>query len=157
MKPTFHYKDVNAPKPDLPYHFGCAAIIRYKDSILLEQRKDNGEWGLVGGSLAEDEDAQQCVLREIKEETGLDLSHPRLIGIFSHPSRIIYRPHKGSNRSITAIFGFTLESLPYLRISDESLDLRFVKIQDIFSYQLVATHKHIIEDYFSAKAFPIIR
>jgi len=55
--------------------------------VLFIRRKDNGRLGLPAGGLEEGETITQCIIREVREETGLTISRPEVIGISSHPSR----------------------------------------------------------------------
>ena len=49
------------------------AII-YKDQILVVRaRLSDGKWGLPGGGMRKDESALQSVIREVFEESGIDL------------------------------------------------------------------------------------
>jgi len=49
------------------------------------RRKDNGNWGLPAGGLEENETIRECIIREVKEETGLDILGLQVIGIGSDP------------------------------------------------------------------------
>ncbi len=56
--------------------------------IVLIQRRDNGKWGLPGGMVNWGEDIATTVERELKEETGLELTKiRRLVGVYSSPER----------------------------------------------------------------------
>jgi 8-oxo-dGTP diphosphatase len=46
-----------------------------------------GEWAVPGGRIEDNETAEQCAVREMKEETGLDVEIVRLTGIYSDPKR----------------------------------------------------------------------
>ncbi|VEU82663.1 NUDIX hydrolase [Acholeplasma hippikon] len=50
-----------------------AAIIVKYDKILLQQRSDNLKWGLHGGSMELGETLEETLIREVKEETNLDI------------------------------------------------------------------------------------
>ena len=53
---------------------GAAAIIVNSDGqILLQSRADRDEWGLPGGCQELGERFQDTVIREVKEETNLDI------------------------------------------------------------------------------------
>ena len=61
-----------------------AAVIRDENRILVTQRgygEFNGFWEFPGGKIEQGETAQTAIIREIKEETGLDIEEPRLCGI----------------------------------------------------------------------------
>ncbi len=63
------------------------AFIRQGDSILLvRQREGPGYWGLPGGVLEAGESVDQAAIREVKEETGLDVRLLRLVGLYSKPA-----------------------------------------------------------------------
>jgi len=71
-------------------HFACDGIIIENGKILLIKRGAEpfkGEWAVPGGRIEENESAEQCLKREMKEETGFDIESISLIGIYSNPER----------------------------------------------------------------------
>lgn len=60
-----------------------ALILDDKDRVLLSQRRDNGLWNLPGGTLEIGETIDQCLVREVKEETGLKVDVISPVGIYS--------------------------------------------------------------------------
>src|SRR3990170_4509263 len=69
--------------PDQPI-VGVGAIIVYAGKILLEKRKNEpskGKWTIPGGLVELGESIEEAVIRETKEETGLDVAEPRLIDV----------------------------------------------------------------------------
>ena len=68
---------------------GIGAIIINGDKILLEKRKNSpgkGKWSVPGGLVELGENIEQAVIREVKEETCLDVYEPRLVDIVDHIS-----------------------------------------------------------------------
>lgn len=57
--------------------------------LLVERGKERriGEWALPGGFLHENETAEQGVIREVKEETGLQGEFIEQFGVYSDPKR----------------------------------------------------------------------
>jgi 8-oxo-dGTP pyrophosphatase MutT (NUDIX family) len=53
--------------------------------VLLQQRSDNGFWNLPGGGLELGESVAEACVREVREETGLNVEIVRLIGVYSAP------------------------------------------------------------------------
>lgn len=55
-----------------------AIIINDKKQILLQRRVDNDKWGLPGGCQEIGETFEETVIREVKEETNLDVKKENL-------------------------------------------------------------------------------
>lgn len=55
--------------------------------ILIIERVDNGKIGIPAGAIEENETIEACIIREVKEETGLKLLDLEVIGISSNPDR----------------------------------------------------------------------
>ena len=55
--------------------------------VLLIRRSDNGRWALPGGIMEPGEWIADCVVREVREETGVEVEPVRLVGIYSDPAR----------------------------------------------------------------------
>jgi 8-oxo-dGTP diphosphatase len=68
---------------------GVGAIILDRDKILLEKRKNapsKGKWAIPGGLVELGESMEQAVIREVKEETGLEVYEPRLVDVVNYIS-----------------------------------------------------------------------
>lgn len=63
------------------------AIIIENDKLLVMHRNKQGSqyYTLVGGRVSENENTEQALVREVKEETGLDITHARLVFVEFHP------------------------------------------------------------------------
>jgi ADP-ribose pyrophosphatase YjhB (NUDIX family) len=64
---------------------GLAVIVAVIDNgkILLTKREDFEVWCLPGGGVEEGESLAEGAIREVKEETGLDVELTRLVGVYS--------------------------------------------------------------------------
>jgi 8-oxo-dGTP diphosphatase len=68
---------------------GVGAVILDGDKILLEQRKNEpskGKWSVPGGLVELGESMEDAVIREVKEETGLDVYEPQLVDLVNYVS-----------------------------------------------------------------------
>lgn len=68
---------------------GVGAVILDGEKILLEKRKNapsKGKWSVPGGLVELGENTDQAVIREVKEETGLEVYEPRLIDVVNYVS-----------------------------------------------------------------------
>jgi len=48
-------------------------------------RKETGRVGLPAGAIEEGETIERCIIREVKEETGLEINSLHVIGICTNP------------------------------------------------------------------------
>lgn len=55
--------------------------------VLLCHRRDYDLWNLPGGSMENGESPWDGLIREVKEETGLDVENIKLAGIYSKPEK----------------------------------------------------------------------
>lgn len=115
------------------------ALVIYEEKIVLIKRKNppyENMFALPGGFVEVGETVEHAVIREAKEETGLDIEIIRLLGVYSDPNRDP-RGHTVSVCFITAGYGD-------LKAGDDAKD---AKLFDIYSLpELAFDHKKIIED-----------
>jgi ADP-ribose pyrophosphatase YjhB (NUDIX family) len=111
--------------PDAIRPGACAIIRDARGWILLHQRSDNGFWALPGGGLDLGESYAECCMREVREETGLEVEILRLIGIYSNPiENVIRYPDGRANQSASALFECRMTG-GELRLDHESLKLEW--------------------------------
>ena len=103
---------------------GVSAVIRTPGGLLLQRRDDNGLWGLPGGSVEPGESVSEALVREVREETGLEVVPLRLIGVYSAPEhhQIITYPDGNVIHYVSASFECTITG-GTLACGPESLDL----------------------------------
>ena len=142
---TKFYHSENAPKPNKPIHIGAVGIIRNENKILLERRTDSERWAFIGGGMKMQESLEQCVQREILEETGLETQCIQLLNVFSYPYRIAEYPDGNIVRIVTALYRVEVKDFHSLICSEESKELRFFDKNEIEKLSLAETHLDIWE------------
>lgn len=60
----------------------CAIILDGRDRVLLSHRRDLDLWNLPGGGVESGELPTEAIVRETREETGLDVVIERLVGVY---------------------------------------------------------------------------
>lgn len=67
--------------------FACDSVLIEAGKVLLIRRATEpfkGEWALPGGRIDKDETPEECVRREMREETSLEVEPVSMIGLYSH-------------------------------------------------------------------------
>jgi len=64
-----------------------AIILDEQQRVLLCHRRDYDLWNLPGGGLEKGESPWEGIIREVKEEKGLDVEVDRLAGVYSKPDK----------------------------------------------------------------------
>jgi 8-oxo-dGTP diphosphatase len=123
---------------------GIDAIILSEDKseILLIKRGSkayNGYWGFISGKVEWGEEIKETVIREVKEETNLDIIDVKFIGRYydkkgRHPTKtMICLPHfctvKGE-----------------LKAGDDAVDAKWFSLEEIRNMDLAFDHKQMLID-----------
>lgn len=62
------------------------AVLDDEGRVLMTRREDFEVWCLPGGHLEEGESLGAAAIREVREETGLEVELDRLVGLYSRPA-----------------------------------------------------------------------
>ncbi|MGB8002087.1 MAG: NUDIX domain-containing protein [Anaerobacillus sp.] len=106
---------------------GVAIIIfNEEDHVLLQKRTDVGLWGIPSGHVEIGETVSEAAVREVKEETNLDITIKKLIGVYSDPSSQVFAyPNGKVVHFITTCFLAEITGGELTCNSDESLEIKF--------------------------------
>ncbi len=99
------------------------AVIR-ENEVLLTRRRDYEVWGLPSGEIELGETPAQAAVREVYEETGLNVRLTRLVGLYTIPQRTSWN-------STNAVFAAEIIGGKLETITDETIDARFFKRQNL--------------------------
>ena len=80
MPRTDYFNDPHAPAPNSLVPATSAIVVNETGALLLQRRLDNHQWALPGGTMDLGETLAQTAVREVKEETGLDVEVTGLVG-----------------------------------------------------------------------------
>ena len=111
--------------------FASACILDNSGRLLMQRRTDFGWWGLPGGVLELGESLSECVVREVREETGLDVEPLHLIGIYSSPDFNVTYPNGDQVQQVTACFDCRIVGGNLSVNNKETLDLAWFPIDEM--------------------------
>lgn len=131
----------------------CLVVGDGRGNVLLQRRADDGNWANHGGAVELDESVEDALLREIREELGVEPVSPALLGVYSGPEcRHVYP--NGDEVSVVDIVYWceALRGTPRLQ-PEEVTDLRWFP-GDKLPANLMPHNRRPISDYLSLRGFP---
>jgi 8-oxo-dGTP diphosphatase len=62
-----------------------AIVVDDQGRLLFARRSDTGRWAVVAGMVEPGEQPADTIVREVHEETGVDVAVERILGVATHP------------------------------------------------------------------------
>jgi 8-oxo-dGTP diphosphatase len=119
------------------------AIIEVDGGIVLIKRKNPPPgWAIPGGFVDYGETLEDAVVREAKEETGLDIRLVRQLHTYSDPGR------DPRHHTVSTIFIATASGTP---VAGDDAKEAGIFTRDSLPGEIAFDHRQILEDYFSGK------
>ena len=107
-------------------------------------KKFGGKWGLIGGSIDDkDKNSKEAIKREIKEETGYELTWNE-----EHEAKL-FDKIKHQDNSTTEYWIVKLESEPEIKISREHSKYEWYEIENDKDYKWMPDVYQIIQKYYN--------
>jgi ADP-ribose pyrophosphatase YjhB (NUDIX family) len=137
---------------------GCsAAVFDASDKrILLIRRIDNGLWAVPGGYMEPGESTTEACVREVREETGLNVSVTRLISLYTDPNALLEYPDGNRWQLIVLHFAASIDSGEF-QVSDETTEMAFFTLEEAQSLPMGHLDQLRVSDSFSRQAGTIVR
>ena len=130
MARTDYYNDPDAPPANSVVPSTTAVVTDDQDRIVLIRRRDNDLWALPGGGMELGESIVDTAVREVKEETGLDVEVTGLIGVYTNPHHVMAYTDGEVRQQFSLCFTTRLVGGDLL-IDSESTDIAWTDPQDI--------------------------
>lgn len=148
-----HYRQMWRDAPFPPIFVTGDAIVLAHDHILLIKRQNppgKGLWAMPGGFLDVEEKIIDCIVRELREETAINMTQHQLLNqlvkveVFDYPERSL------RGRVITHVGLLKLnhlETLPQIQGKDDACGAYWVPLNDFWSMpdQMMEDHYQIIQ------------
>jgi len=131
---------LNRLYPEQPL-VGIGAIIICNGKILLEKRKGEpgrDKWTVPGGLVELGESAEQTVMREVKEETNLEVEQPELVDVVNS----VTTDENGKIKYHFVIVDYFVKLKGgTLKVADDAAELRWVEFSEVENYDLTKTFR----------------
>ena len=114
---------------DLLWLPGCTAVVLHEGWVLLGQRSDNGNWGLITGIVEPGEDPGVAARRECLEETGVEVTVDELVRVKA--GDVVEFPNGDRCQFLDHTFLCSYVSGEARVADDESLEVGWYSLDDL--------------------------
>lgn len=126
---------------------GVGVLVKRADRVLLVRRRfdpGRGKWSIPGGLVELGETVRDAALREVYEETGLNVRLDRLLGVVDY----IERDEDGRVRFHYVLVDFLAyaEGPEKVNPSDEFLEVRWVKASEVKRYDITDSLRSLLDE-----------
>jgi 8-oxo-dGTP pyrophosphatase MutT (NUDIX family) len=141
-----YWNDPAAPKPNslVP----ACGILAVDDlgRVLLQRRRDTGQWAIPMGKQELGETPSQCAIRETQEETGVLTEITGILGVYSDPGHIVaYTDGEIRQEWELILLGRPVSGSP--AVNNEASDVRWVAVADLESLDIHPTQWRQLRDW----------
>ena len=150
-----YFNDPNAPKANSIVPSVTAIVSNEVGELLLVHKTDNDLWALPGGAMDVGEYMADAVVREVKEETGIDVEVVGVVGIYSNPNHVMAYDD-GEVRQQCSICFTTRMVGGHLATSSETSEVEFVAPARLDGLNIHPSMRLRIDHYLERRRAPHI-
>jgi len=150
-----HFNDPDAPTPTCIIPAASAVVGDDQGRLLLAKRTDNDLWTIPGGAMQPGESIVETAVREVKEETGIDVEVVSLVGIYSNPQHVV----EYSDGEVRQQFSVCFACRPIggeLASSDETSEVGYFSPDDIETMDVHPSIRLRIQHYLEGRSAPYL-
>ena len=145
--------DLYTEQSDHPVLVIDAIILNENNEVLLIRRDVEpfrGKWTLVGGRVdVSDNNTEHTVIREVKEETGLDVEIKNLVGVLADPST---DPPPDPRFFVVQVSYEVIVKSGDLKVNEEVSEFKWVSLDKVLEHPLAFNHGDIIKTYLKKRS-----
>ncbi|MFI6362679.1 NUDIX domain-containing protein [Nocardia sp. NPDC050630] len=150
-----YYRDPNAPRPNSLVPGGSALVVDEHGAILMQRRSDSGNWSFPGGIMEIGETLEQCVIRETKEESGLDIEITGILGIYTDPQHVIaYADGEVRQEFNITFYGRVIGGR--IEVSSESTEVKFLRLEELETLPVHQTVRLRLQHHAEQRSTPYL-
>ncbi len=141
-----YYYDKEAPQINAIVAAASAVVTTPDGKIVLHRRRDNDAWSLLGGKMEYGETVEATVLREIREEAGVDAVVKKLIGVYSNPHHVIAYADGEVRQEFSICFHCETKETCFA-VSGESREVKAFSYEELKNLSMHPTQMQRIDDF----------
>ncbi|MBO0808580.1 MAG: NUDIX domain-containing protein [Actinobacteria bacterium] len=148
MSRAEYWNDPAAPVPNSLVPACGVVAVDDQQRLLLQRRRDTGQWALPMGKMELGETPSECAIRETREETGVLVEVTGLLGVFSDPGHIVaYGNGEIRQEYEVILLARPVDGTP--TANDEASDVRWVTSEALPDLDIHPTQWRQLNHYLS--------
>jgi 8-oxo-dGTP pyrophosphatase MutT (NUDIX family) len=147
--------DLNAPKANSIVPSATAIVLNEAGELLMVRKTDNKLWALPGGGMDPGESISQTVVRETKEETGMDVEVTGVVGIYTNPGHVIAYDDGEVRQQMSICFTTNLLG-GTIGTSSETSEVEFVPVERLDELTINPSMRLRIDHWLERREEPYI-
>ncbi|HEX3781517.1 MAG TPA: NUDIX domain-containing protein [Pseudonocardiaceae bacterium] len=153
MARTDYYRDPSAPLANSIVVAVTAFVLDDAGRVLMIRRTDSGLYAIPGGGQEIGETISQTVIREVIEETGIEVLPTELIGVYTDTEHVI----EYTDGEVRQEFSICFRAKPTggkMRTSSESSAVKWVAPENLAKLNIHPSIRLRIEHGFAERTHP---
>jgi ADP-ribose pyrophosphatase YjhB (NUDIX family) len=155
MRRIEHFNNPDAPPANSLVPAASAIVVDEAGRILLIRRSDNALWSIPGGAMEVGERIADAAIREVREETGLEVVPEAIVGIYSDPWHVVEYADGEVRQQFSICFACRRVG-GELTTSDESTEVGFFAPAEIEAMPMHESIRLRIRHYLDHRPRPVI-
>lgn len=140
---------------------GAMALVpNERGDLLVTRRTDDGLWHPPGGYADLGETTTHTVVREVREETGLEIEPTRVVGLYSEvPLMVGYYPNGDVTHNVGIAFECRITGGTLHADGDEASAVAFKPVEELLAqpFHPYTDTPQLLRDYLQRQAWPVLR
>ncbi|MGW2366333.1 NUDIX hydrolase [Streptomyces sp. NPDC001667] len=125
-----YFEDPSAPKANSVVPSASVVVVDDSGRLLVIHKTDNNLWALPGGGHDIGESITDTAIREVREETGIEIEVEEITGVYTNPQHVMAYDDGEVRQQFTVCFR-AHPTGGALRNSEESKEVRWVSPTDL--------------------------
>jgi 8-oxo-dGTP pyrophosphatase MutT (NUDIX family) len=144
-----YLNDPAAPKPNSLVPACGVLAVDDAGRVLLQRRRDTGQWAIPMGKQELGETPSQCAIRETLEETGVLTELTGILGVYSDPGHIVaYTDGEVRQEWELIMLGRPVSGAP--AANDEASDVGWFTVAELEGLDIHPTQRRQLRDWLDA-------
>ncbi len=144
-----YLNDPQAPQPNSLVPASGVLVADEQGRVLLQRRRDTGQWAIPMGKQEFDETPSECAIRETLEETGILTEITGILGVSSDPGHIVaYTDGEIRQEYEVILLGRPVTGTP--TVNDEASEVAWFTPEELKGLDIHPTQWRQLRDWLGA-------